>query len=109
MPMYEFRCKKCDHIYQELTKHDPDGKYSTVKCPECGSKRKEMLVGGGNFNFANPVGTDRWCNSHDYRFYHNLPNVRAQRAAAEAASKGDNPYPEEIDDISCGKYFGEPK
>lgn len=52
-----------------------------------------------SFNFANPVGTDRHTNSHDYRFKHNLPKVRAERQAAEAVAGFEQPY-ETINDLN---------
>lgn len=49
-----------------------------------------------SFNFSNPVGTGRWnsdSTGHDYRFKHNIPNVKKQRKMAEAMSHmGSNPY-----------------
>ena len=83
-----------------------------AKCEECGSKSKDEIIGVPSFNFANPVGTDRWNSSsqgHDYRFKHNLPNVKKQRETAkEKSHMGQDPYPT-IDDVSTGKYFGEVK
>ncbi len=109
MPVFEFKCKKCEAQYEALTKYDGTQKYKTVKCPECGSKKKELRMSSGpGFSFANPEGTDRW-RSHDYRFYHNLPNAKAERAIAAKASKvGQNPY-KKIDDVSGGKHFGKVK
>lgn len=106
MPIFVFKCgaESCGGVYEVLTKYDGTGKYRKVKCPVCGSKRKKQQTHTFAFNFGDPVGTNRW-RSHDYRFYHNLPNVKKQRANAEAAAKGDSPY-NEIDDVGTGKYFG---
>lgn len=93
MPMYEFRCKKCDHKYEEITPYDETEKYKGVKCPECGSKKKEKLISCANFKFAQPEGTDRWNNSHDFRFKTNLPKVLEERKRAEMLSHmGGDPY-----------------
>lgn len=112
MPRYDFECKKCGIEYDELVPYDETGKYKTVKCPACKSKKKTKLVSCGGYAFSNPEGTDRWTNEstgHDYRFRHNLPKVLDQRAKAEAASHvGPTPY-RNIDDISSGKHFGEVK
>ena len=53
MPLYEYRCKKCEHLEEVLQKaKDP----APAKCPECGAKKsmaKEVsltsfqLKGGG--------------------------------------------------------------
>ena len=107
MALYLFQClnKKCNHDYEVLTQYDKTGKYKTVKCPHCISKKKKQLVHDFSFNFANPVGTDKW-RSHDYRFYSNLPKVKNERARAARASKsGANPY-NKIDDLNNGDNFG---
>jgi hypothetical protein len=114
MAIQEFECKKCGAIYEELVSHDPTGKYKSVKCPnpECKSSRKTKLVSVGNFNFSNPVGTDRWTSGgqgHDYRFKYVQPQLKENRKKAEELSHmGKNPYGK-IDDISSGKHFGEVK
>lgn len=93
---YDFECKKCQHVYEEFTEYDEKGKYPKVKCPQCGSKSKIKLMSAPAFSFANPEGTDRWNSSstgHDYRFKHNIPKVKEERAMAEAMSHmGANPY-----------------
>lgn len=99
MPLYEFLCKKCNHQYEELVSYDETDKYETVQCPECGSGEKDKLVSCCNFTFADPVGTDRWNNSHDYRFKHKLPSVKAEREKAQQASRvGPSPY-QNINDL----------
>ena len=98
--------------YNEIVPYDETGKYKGVKCPHCGSKSKIKLISNINFNFSNPVGTDRWCSEsqgHDYRFHHNLPNVKKEVENAKKKSHvGANPY-NHIDDVSTGKYFGKVK
>jgi hypothetical protein len=48
------------------------------------------------YAFAQPQGTDRWnsdSGGHGYRFNHNIPKVKAERAMAEALSHmGADPY-----------------
>lgn len=95
MPTYEFQCKNCKCVYDELTPYDETNKYPKVRCPDCGSKRKDKLLSAVNFSFAQPEGTSRWISDstgHDYRFKHKQKDVRAERAAAQAASKSDSPY-----------------
>lgn len=112
MPIYTFRCKKCNEAYEELVSYDATGKYKSVKCPACNSKSKEKLVDCASFAFTNPVGTDRWnseAQGHDYRYRYKAPAVAKEREMAQKLSHvGPNPY-REIDDISSGKYFGEVK
>lgn len=108
MALYDFECQKCGKTYEEFTPYDETGKYKSVKCPECGSKKKIKLMTSCQFNFANPVGTDRWnseATGHDYRFKHNIPKVKAEREMAEAMSHmGANPYGDAGDDLAPGIY-----
>ena len=108
MPVFPIKCLACGEEYEILTKYDPTGEYASEVCPKCGSAKKEKQVYTCSFRFANPVGTDIWRKSHDYRFNWNLPRVKAEREAAEKAAKGDVPY-NDIDDINSGDHFGEVK
>jgi len=115
MPLFEFQCTDCEAVYEELTKYDKSGKYKKVVCPKCGSKKKKQLAHTFGFSFNNPVGTDLYRSSHDYRFKHNLPKVLAEREAAERANiggQGRTPYGSDSvsDDLNNGDGgFGEIK
>ena len=43
MPMYDYRCKNCDEVFEELvfssTAPDED-----ITCPKCGQKKSERLL-----------------------------------------------------------------
>ena len=109
MPIFEFICLECGAEYEELTKYDPQGEYEGVLCPHCSSQNKEHVMSLTSFSFTNPQGTDRWNNSHDYRFKSKQPALAQQRKIAERTSHmGSKPY-NNIDDVSSGKYFGEVK
>lgn len=106
MPTFEFQCKKCKTVYEERTSFDETGKYPSVICPKCSSKSKIKLISACGFSFSNPVGTDRYNNSHDYRFHHKLPSVIAERQAAEiAAAQNPTPY-EAINDLNTDAAWG---
>lgn len=112
MPQYEFECKKCKTVYAELTPYDDTGKYPKIKCPECGSKRKDKLLSVCNFQFAQPEGTSRWISDthgHGYRFNHNLPKVIAERQAAEEASHMGADVYNPINDLENDANWGEVK
>jgi len=114
MPLYNFQCKKCNHIYEELVKHDKSGKYPAVKCPECDSKSKIKLMSlPATAIFKNPEGCDKWCNSHEYRAKYRAEEGKELRSKAEKASHVGNPYKNDPtagdEDIQSGKYFGEVK
>ena len=42
MPIYEFRCKKCEHTFETLAGINEDG--SSLECPECGETGPEKLL-----------------------------------------------------------------
>lgn len=61
MPMFEYRCKKCDHVTEVLERA---GDRSKPKCEKCGSLRMEKLlaafsVGKGQVSSSSscPTGT----------------------------------------------------
>jgi putative FmdB family regulatory protein len=114
MPIYKFECKKCHESYDELASYDESGKYPSVVCPNCGSTEKDKLATSSNFNFSNPIGTDRWnsgSTGHDYRFKHNIPKVQAERKMAEVMSHmGSNPYGSTVQsDLKMGEGIHDPE
>ncbi len=42
MPIYEFKCRKCDHKFETLASCSEDG--SGINCPECGESKPEKLM-----------------------------------------------------------------
>jgi putative FmdB family regulatory protein len=43
MPIYEFKCKECNHVFEEFvfsSNSDDEG----MMCPQCGSKFSEKLM-----------------------------------------------------------------
>ncbi len=42
MPLYEFRCTKCSHEFEEITSISDDG--SGLQCPKCDEKGAERLI-----------------------------------------------------------------
>ena len=60
MPIFEYKCIKCGHKFEELIFND-----KKVKCPKCGSISLEKLISNinlvknsGNFNSC----SDKTCN-----------------------------------------------
>jgi putative FmdB family regulatory protein len=41
MPIYEYRCKSCETVYEELVTGDRDKK---IPCPSCGSRESEKIM-----------------------------------------------------------------
>lgn len=46
MPMYEFRCPKCGHVFEELVFNSSDEE--SVKCPSCGATGPEKQLSAFN-------------------------------------------------------------
>ncbi len=39
MPIYEYQCEKCQHVFEELTRGD-----ATPTCPHCGATETRKLM-----------------------------------------------------------------
>ena len=89
MPMYDFRCKKCEHEWDVLTPYDETKEYKSVKCPECGSNKKEQLI-KGCFAIGGPTSSKM--DNFGYRAGYNMEKAQGERRAAEEAAGGDSPY-----------------
>ena len=108
MPTYNFACKNCDKNYEALASFDPKGRYASVSCPHCNSKKKKKLINDANIKFAQPKDTSKFDN-FNYRAGYNLEQAQDLRRKAESTSHmGTTPY-NPIDDISSGNHFGEVK
>ena len=44
MPTYDYRCKSCDHRWEEFQSMSAP---PTKKCPECGKSKAERVIGPG--------------------------------------------------------------
>jgi putative FmdB family regulatory protein len=45
MPIYEYQCNGCCHVYEELVFSDKD---DSPKCPKCGCKDVKKLMSAGS-------------------------------------------------------------
>lgn len=108
LPTYNFECKNCNKIYETLASFDPKGKYASVSCPHCNSKKKKKLLNDANIKFAQPKDTSKFDN-FNYRAGYNLEQAQNLRRDAQASSHmGTDPYMP-IDDITSGRNFGKVK
>ena len=65
MPMYDYRCKNCDEIYEELV-FSSDTPNKEIKCPKCGETKSERLLSAptistGSASMSNGTSTNRGC------------------------------------------------
>lgn len=45
MPLYEYRCKKCEHLFEVLQwAREQEQEKEKVKCPRCGSEEVDRQV-----------------------------------------------------------------
>ena len=44
MPIYEYRCRKCEKIFEKIQKVDEGG--DSLKCPYCGEREPEKILSG---------------------------------------------------------------
>ena len=51
MPLYEYRCAKCEHVIQVLEKAHANGRHT---CEKCGSRRMEKLISGFSVGASSP-------------------------------------------------------
>lgn len=63
MPIYEFRCKKCNYVFEEFV-FSSNSSYDDISCPTCGEVNSEKLMSsfsssGGNTGsgYAAPSGS----------------------------------------------------
>ncbi len=54
MPIYEYRCKKCNNTFEKLVFA---GEEDDVKCPECGNKDVEKVISAFSFMGTAGIGT----------------------------------------------------
>ncbi len=49
MPIYEFKCSKCEEFFEVIVMGSDD---NIISCPECDSKEFERVVSKTNFNMG---------------------------------------------------------
>ncbi|MFQ5683335.1 MAG: zinc ribbon domain-containing protein [Candidatus Binatia bacterium] len=64
MPLYEYSCENCHHIFEALVRSTRE----TIVCPECASlnleRRLSVFSSPGNHGEAAPVGGGCGCTPH---------------------------------------------
>ncbi|MFH1153313.1 MAG: zinc ribbon domain-containing protein [Pseudomonadota bacterium] len=53
MPIYEYRCEKCSHVFEKLVF---SGELETVRCPHCSSDQVKKLMSACSF-MGTSIGT----------------------------------------------------
>jgi len=71
MPMYDYRCKNCDEVFEELvfSSTTPD---EEIKCPKCGQNKSNrlfsapMISTGGSSSNTVTTSSSRGCGSSGF-------------------------------------------
>ena len=62
MPIFEFRCKNCNHVYEEFM-FSSETSIDELKCPSCGESGPEKLMsafcssGNSSSSYSPPVSS----------------------------------------------------
>jgi putative FmdB family regulatory protein len=56
MPLYEFKCRKCGHRFEYLSRNAGD---TPDACPKCGTKKPKKEI--SSFNASNSAGSSAAC------------------------------------------------
>ncbi len=80
MPTYDYKCRGCDHRWDEFQSIVAD---PTQKCPECGEKKAERVIGAGAGILFKGTG-----------FYQTDYRSEGYKKAADADQKSSEPKAE---------------
>ena len=48
MPIYEYRCRKCDKVFEKIQKMNEGG--ALLKCPYCGGQKPDRILSSFSCN-----------------------------------------------------------
>lgn len=106
MPTYDYRCKSCDHQFEEFQsiKADP-----LVKCPSCGKNQLVRLISGGAaivFKGSGFYQTDYRSESYKRGASESKKQVESNSVNAgnsASSSKDSTKSPQKADNLSKNK------
>jgi len=84
MPTYDYKCRGCDHRWEEFQSITAE---ATRKCPECGKKKAERIIGAGAGILFKGTG-----------FYQTDYRSEGYKKAADADKKASAPHSEKKSD-----------
>ena len=80
MPTYDYKCRGCDHRWEEFQRITAD---PTKTCPECGKPKAERVIGAGAGVLFKGTGFYQT----DYRSENYKKGADADKKAAEPKSE----------------------
>jgi putative FmdB family regulatory protein len=57
MPLYEFKCIKCEHFFEILVMNEKD--QIEMKCPQCKSEELERVLSATSYAIGNGAGNQK--------------------------------------------------
>lgn len=82
MPIYEFYCKNCDNVFEDLCVLDQ----KSCHCPTCQKKSSKKILTNCDFTFKNPLGTKKF-ERFTYKAGYNLEKAKKERITAAESLK----------------------
>lgn len=52
MPLYEFRCKECKKLFEQLLTSSSQAALDAVECPGCGSKNVMKTISASSYRVS---------------------------------------------------------
>ncbi|MFH5805914.1 FmdB family zinc ribbon protein [Alienimonas sp. DA493] len=95
MPTYDYKCRGCDHRWDEFQSITAE---PTQKCPECGKKKAERVIGAGAGILFKGSG-----------FYQTDYRSEGYKKAADADKKSSAPHAESKSDSKAKSGKSESK
>lgn len=90
MPVYEFSCRDCGHLFEELVGPHVGLELAGVTCPKCGAERPERLHTSGYAPISRQPTTNQKRRMEDSRGTDRggaLDRFRKKRASEKRAGK----------------------
>ncbi len=56
MPIFEFKCQKCEEYFELLVMNKED-ENEELKCPKCGEQSFERIMSSTNFSMKGSIGS----------------------------------------------------
>jgi putative FmdB family regulatory protein len=50
MPIYEYRCAKCEHVFEVIEKHE--NRVQKQDCPKCKKRSGKLIESPNSFNYS---------------------------------------------------------
>lgn len=82
MPTYDYKCEKCDHLFEMVQKMSDD---PLKKCPECKGKVKRLIGAGAGLIFK---GSGFY--TTDYRSESYKKGAESEKSNSADSSSGDS-------------------